>query len=303
MLSLDDLRFFRTVAESRSLGSAARALDVTAPAVSQRLAAIERRMNARLVERGRAGMRLTDEGELIALSGRRILAELDELASAVAARRDELTGHLRVAAPLGFGRAYVAPVVSAFHAKHPGTLIDLTLSDRLPEAGTAVDLAVYIGEVRQSATVATKIAPNKRIVCASPSYLAKHGVPTAAGDLAAHSCISLRENDEDTTLWRFVRENKTLSVRIKPVLTSNDGEVIRQWALDGAGIIVRSEWHVAADIRAGALVPLLRGYTLPSANVVALFGPSRTRSARTKKFLENLRASLNPAPWRQHQSA
>jgi len=109
----------------------------------------------------------------------------------------------------------------------------------------------------------------------------------------------LRENEDDASLWRFVRAKQTLSVRIKPVLASNDGDVIKQWALTGAGIIIRSEWHIATEIRTGALVPLLPSYTLPSANVVALFGASRTPSARVRKFVDFLRGSLNPPPWRK----
>ena len=299
MLTLDDLRFLRTVAESRSLGAAARALDVTPPAVSQRLAAIERRLNVRLVDRGRTGLQLTNEGELIARGGRQILDQMDELATAVAARRDELTGRLRIWAPPGFGRAYVAPLVSAFHARHPQIVVELTLADRLPENSTEFDLAVYIGELRHSAFVVTKIAPNRRVLCASPDYLDQYGVPGTPEALALHRCICLRENEDDASLWRFVRAKQTLSVRIKPVLASNDGDVIKQWALAGAGIIIRSEWHIAAEIRTGALVPLLPSYTLPSANVVALFGASRTPSARVKKFVDFLRGSLNPPPWRK----
>jgi len=252
MLTLDDLRFLRTVAESRSLGAAARALDVTPPAVSQRLAAIERRLNVRLVDRGRTGLQLTNEGELIAHGGRQILHQMDELATAVAARRDELTGRLRIWAPPGFGRAYVAPLVSAFHARHPQIVVELTLADRLPENSTEFDLAVYIGELRHSAFVVTKIAPNRRVLCASPDYLDQYGVPGTPEALALHRCICLRENEDDASLWRFVRAKQTLSVRIKPVLASNDGDVIKQWALTGAGIIIRSEWHIAAEVRTGA---------------------------------------------------
>ena len=299
MLTLDDLRFLRTLAGCRSLSAAARALDVTAPAVSQRLAAIERRLNARLVERGRTGLRLTHEGELIASSGRQILDQMDELATAMAVQRGELSGRLRILAPPGFGRAHVAPLVATFHAAHPKIVVELTLSDRLPESSSEFDVAVYIGELRRSAFVVTKIAPNRRLICASPEYLDRYGVPDTPQDLPHHRCICLRENDEDTSLWHFRRTKQSLSVRIKPVLASNDGDVIKRWGLTGAGIIVRSEWHIAEEIRAGALVPLLPAYTLPSANVVALFGPSRARSARTNKFVDCLRRNLNPPPWRK----
>jgi DNA-binding transcriptional LysR family regulator len=117
--------------------------------------------------------------------------------------------------------------------------------------------------------------------------------------LSAHDCIALRENDEDATLWRFSQDNQPLSVRVRPKLASNDGDVIRQWALDGLGIIVRSEWSVADDVRAGRLVRILENFPTPSADVVALLGPSHARVARTQSFLDHLRANLAPPPWRR----
>lgn len=299
MLSLDDLRFFGVVAAGKSLAQAARSLDVTPPAVSQRLAALERRMGVRLVERQRGGVILTNEGEIVAARARMILEELDELHSQIAARRDELFGPLRINAPLGFGRRFIAPLVATFHAKHPGVTIDLVLNDRPPESITRFDINIHIGELRDSAGIMAKLASNERITCASPRYLAAHGAPATPMDLGAHDCIALRENDEDATLWRFSHQDQPLSVRIRPRLASNDGDVIRQWAIDGLGIIVRSEWHVADDLRSGQLVQVLSDYPAPPADVVALLGPSHARVARTQRFLDHLKSGLSPAPWRR----
>lgn len=298
MLNLDDLRFFGVVAEGRSLAQAARLLDVTPPAVSQRLSALERRLGVRLVERQRGGVILTNEGEIVAARSRRILEGLDELQSEIAARRNELFGPLRVGAPLGFGRRYIAPLVAAFHAEHPGVTIDLLLDDRPPDSTTRYDLTIHIGELRDSAGIMAKLAPNTRVACAAPAYVERHGAPATPADLRNHHCLVLRENDEDSTLWRFLGPSEPQSVRVQPRLASNDGDVIREWALEGLGVMVRSEWHVADDLRAGRLVRLLPDHPAPSADVVALLGPSHARVARTQRFLDHLKAALNPAPWR-----
>ncbi|MGF3021569.1 LysR family transcriptional regulator [Methylobacterium aquaticum] len=302
MLGPDDIRFVLAVAEAPSLAAASRALDVSPPAVTQRLRALEERLGVHLVDRAGRHLALTDEGELIAERGRQILDSLGELDEALAARRGQVVGHLRIVAPLGFGRRHVAPVAAAFQAAHPQVAIDLMLSDRLGgvPAGT-FDLAIHVGEIAQAAPglIARRLAPNDRVVCAAPAYLSARGEPASPEDLRAHACIALRENDEDVTLWRFRRDGAEARIRIEPRLASNDGEVVRGWALAARGIILRSEWDVADDLRAGRLVRLLPGHALPEAPVMALLGaPNRARAARTRRFLDALAAALDPPPWR-----
>jgi DNA-binding transcriptional LysR family regulator len=161
------------------------------------------------------------------------------------------------------------------------------------------DLVIHIGELRSSSLVMVRLAPNSRVVCASPAYLAEHGEPVQPTDLGAHACLALRQNDEDVTLWRFVdRQRKTIPVRINPAMSSNDGEVVRAWALAGLGIMVRSEWDIAEDLRAGRLCRVLSRHRLPSADVVALLGDRGGRTARAESFLRLLKDTLQPIPWR-----
>ncbi|ANN78372.1 LysR family transcriptional regulator [Bordetella flabilis] len=299
MLSSEDLRFFLVVVASQSLAEAARTLDVTPPAVTQRLAALERRLGVRLVERGRRRIALTDEGDLLAARGRRICDELGELAEAVGSRRGVVAGHLRILAPLGFGHRYVAPAVARVRRDHPGVTATLTLSDRPARlAEDSWDVMVHIGELRDSALVMQRIAFNRRILCAAPAYLERHGAPARPADLHRHACIALRENDEDVTLWRFTDEGgKVDSVRIDPVLASTEGGVVCEWALAGMGIVVRSEWDVAAHLREGRLIALLPRWRLPDADVVALLPSREARSARASQFLECLRGEVCARPW------
>lgn len=305
MLTTEDLRFFAAIASARSLAAAARDLNVSPSAVTQRLRALEERLSVHLVDRAGRHLTLTDEGELLAQRGRDVIDALRELDDALAERRGQVAGHLHVIAPLGFGRRHVAPVVAAFQQEHPQVKIDLFLSDRLGGVPASTwDVAVHVGEMERAtpSLIVRALASNERFVCAAPDYLDRHGTPMAPDELPSHACIALRENDEDVTLWRFqpASGGPEERVRVEPHLASNDGEVVRNWALAGRGIIVRSEWDVADDLRAGRLVRLLGTYVLPSAPVVALLGSRRqARAARTGRFLDALKAALDPAPWRR----
>ena len=303
MLDADDLRFFAAVARARSLASAARELNVSPPAVTQRLRGLEDGLGMRLVDRSGRHLTLTDEGELLARHGRGILGSFEALTDALAERRSRVTGNLRVLAPLGFGRRHIAAVVSSFRAQHPEVRVDLTLSDRTgrlsPEAW---DLTIHVGdlgEVTPSLRV-SHLAPNRRLLCAAPAYVARMGQPSTPDDLALHTCIALRENDEDVTLWRFRSpDGAERRIRVVAELASNDGEVVKHWAVDGLGLVVRSEWDVAEDVRAGRLVSLMEDYALPEAPVLALLGSGRrSRAARTVRFLKTLQEALTPPPWR-----
>jgi len=306
MISTEDMRFFVTLAASNSLAAAARALNVTPPAVTQRLRLMEERLGLRLVDRSGRRMVLTDEGDHLAAGARGILDEIGELADALAARRAVVSGHLRVVAPLGFGRRYVVPAATRFRTIYPEVTLSLMLFDRPAQlAEDAWDLMLYVGQLRNSSLVAQYLAPNERFLCAAPAYLRRAGTPSRPADLLKHNCIALRENDEDVTMWRFVpaRRGKPVRIRIEPTLSSNDGEVTHAWALAGVGVIMRSEWDVADDLRARRLVRVLHNWRLPPANIVALLGARHGRSARTVRFLELLRTMLTPVPWRQERVA
>ncbi|WP_313369486.1 LysR family transcriptional regulator [Achromobacter animicus] len=301
MIATDDLRFFLSLSTAGSLAQAARALDVTPPAITQRLNALEKRLGVRLVNRSARGIALTEEGRLLAMRAAQICNDLTLLADELAGRRGVVAGHLRVVAPLGFGQRYIAGLVADFRSRSEDVTASLTLSDGPPRlASDDWDVMVHIGELRDSTLVAHPLAPNRRILCASPAYLARRGSPTTPEDLRNHDCIALRENDEDVTLWRFSRARGAgVAVRIAPVMSCNAGATALEWARAGHGIIARSEWDVTAHLRTGELVPLLAGWNLPDANVVALVKTRQELSARTAGFLASLRAAFAQPPWRE----
>jgi len=295
------LRFFVAVTEGGSLAEAARRMDVTASAVSQRLRQLETRLGLQLVHRSTRRFSLTDEGALFYAGAVGLLAELDALIDTVRARSGEVAGTLRVCAPLGFGRHHLAAAIADFHTLHPRLMVSLTLSDVVSVAdANRFDMIVHIGSLTDSSMVAYPIAPNARFVCAAPAYLARHPAPHKPQELVTHDCIVLRENDEDVTLWRFRKGRNEVSVRVPAILSSNDGDVVRQWALGSKGLIMRSEWDVAESLAAGRLVRVLEDWHLPDADIVALVDRRHGMSARVKLFLAFLQARFKPVPpWRR----
>jgi DNA-binding transcriptional LysR family regulator len=226
---------------------------------------------------------------------------MEALSEALANRRQAVSGHLRVAAPHGFGRLHVAPVVDAFAKAHSGVTVTLDLSDhpgaQLVESS---DVIVHIGPPVAQNQIVTTLAPNRRVLCASPFYLASAAPIQSPSDLLRHRCLVVRENDEDVTLWRFAHASREAeTVRIRPTMCSNDGAVVREWAVAGQGVAMRSEWNVAADLATGRLKRVLSGWELPAADVVAMLGTRFGRSARATAFLTMLRQSLSPTPWRR----
>jgi DNA-binding transcriptional LysR family regulator len=295
-----DLRFFVAVTEAGSLAEAARRMDVTPSAVSQHLRQLERRLGLHLVHRSTRSFSLTDEGELFYAGALDLLAQFDALAERLRTRSGQVAGKLNVCGPLGFGRHYLAPALADFHTLHPGLSVSLALSDEVPASDAQqFDLVVHIGHLPDSRMVAHPIAPNARFLCASPEYLARRPAPSGPQELAQHDCLVLRENQEDVTLWRLRRHRKEVSVRVPSALCSNDGEVVKCWALAGKGIMLRSEWDVADHLRDGRLVRVLTDWKLPDADVVALVDHRAGMSARVRMFLAFLQQRFQPkAPWR-----
>jgi len=301
MLTSEDLRFFYTISTQPSLSAAARKLNVTPPTVTQRLQAIEAKLSVKLVQRQARGISMTEEGYLLQNKARLILAEIDQLQTLMDSKKNLINGTLKVLAPLGFGNDYIAPLVGEFQQQHKNITVELELSDKPSWAESHNwDIIIYIGELRDSTLKLAILAPNQRFLCASPDYLKNHGMPRAPRDLKNHSCIALRENSEDVTLWRFTDNgsDEQESIRITPSLTCNEGSVVKSWAIAGNGIIMRSEWDVQPELNSGALVRILPHHTLPSADIVALLGTdARARSARTAHFLQLLKDRFAQQPW------
>lgn len=295
MIDISDLRFLTALSSAPSLAAAARSLNVTPPAVSQRLAQIEARLHLRLVERGRGPLRLTAEGAFLIERSRSILGELETLVDEMAARAGRIEGPLHVIAPFGFGRLRVAPILSRFAGENPELRPTLSLSEDPLGAMRADpwDLLIHVERLPDLRIVQRKLAPNRRFLVAAPAYAKRFGLPQGPGDVAAHRVAVVREDRADTTLWPLTGpDGCEASLRVHPVYDCNDGEVIREWALDGFGIVERSEWSVSEDLQAGRLIRVLPDWSLPDADIVALLNPRAVRAARIDAFVDRLAVEI-----------
>lgn len=299
---------FRALGSTGSLAGAARLLDLTPPALTVRLKRLEEALGVHLAVRGARGITFTEEGRRLLESALEVLERMDTLPERVAGEAHGMAGHLRIVAPFGFGRQYITSVVRDLHLAHRGLTVALTLSDHPLRDAAANDVVVNIGAVKDSSWVGHLLAPNERWLCASPSYLRRTGEPlTHPSHLERHACLCLKENEDDLTRWRFTAEQagdaisarKVVTVRVAGALSSNDGTVISQWAEDGLGIMVRSEWEAAPLVTQGKLVRLLPQWQLDPAPVMALVPTRKGTPARLKLFIEAARAALHPVPWRQ----
>ncbi|HAS6150129.1 TPA: LysR family transcriptional regulator [Vibrio vulnificus] len=301
MVTTEDLKFIVTIAENRTLAEAARALNITPPSVTLRLQHIEKKLAVKLIQRPSRIVTLTEEGQLLLNKGRLILQGLDDLQELINERKEQVCGKLRVLAPLGFGNDYIAPLLGEYKAMHPQLDVELELSDNPNWAKHHKwDIIIYIGELNDSSLKMITLAKNQRFICASPKYIERKGIPQTPNELIRHECIALRENNEDVTLWQFTDgKGQPDIIRITPTLASNEGRVIKDWAIAGLGIIMRSEWDVQPQINSGDLIRLLPTYSLPNADIVALLSsPSKERSARISGFISLLKDRITPMPWK-----
>jgi LysR family transcriptional activator of dmlA len=289
MDNISDLSFFVQLVKHGSLSALARELGLTPPAVSSRLARLEKRLGVQLLNRTTRRLGVTQEGELYLSNGTRLLAELEELDRMVSSSRAIPQGLLRVNATFGFGRRHIAPAVSAFAQVYSAVDVQLTLTDRTVNlADQAYDVGIRFGQVPDSRLVARKIAANRRYLCASPDYLKSAGMPTTPRELQSHQCIVLRESDSAYGTWHLSRGRKQETVKVRGALSSNDGESAVIWALNGHGILMRSEWDVQEHLRSGALRPVLPEWSLPSADVFAVYRERMNLSAKVGAFVDFL---------------
>ncbi len=284
-----EMAFFSVLARSGSFSAAARELGVTTPAVSKRLAQMEARLGVALMTRTTRRVGLTPEGETYLTQARRILAEIDDMERLVTSALAAPKGLLRVNATLGFGRSHIAPLIAQFSRAHPEVQVQLQLSVGPPPLGDdAFDVCVCFGEPPDARVIARLLAPNRRLLCASPGYLDRHGVPRVPNDLAQHSCIGIRQGDESYGLWRLSLGRRNEAVKVRGNLSTNDGEIAMNWALAGLGIVMRAEWDVARYLRSGRLRPVLEHWQTPSADIHAFYPQRHQTSARVRAFVEFL---------------
>lgn len=258
MKALQDLEIFVRTVDTGSLSATARSLDLTPAAASAALKRLEEELQAPLFVRSTRSLRLTREGEVFLAHCKPALAALRDAQLELASGRQQVRGMLQLAAPSDFGRNLLLPWLEAFQQLHPGIQYRLHLSDRVTNVySDLVDAAFRQGEPPDSGMLALPVdLTNRRVLCASPAYLEKHGTPDAPQALAKHSCLCFMLGEDVYDRWRFWRGGEEAAVRVGGGNIANDGDVVRLWALAGRGIIYKSGLDVASDLAAGRLVAL-----------------------------------------------
>ncbi|MEO8488734.1 LysR family transcriptional regulator [Pseudomonas sp.] len=292
MISIEDLRLAVTLARSESLSAAARALNVSPPALSMRLRKLEGQLGLTLANRDARRLSLTAEGERFSRESAVLLDQLEALGESFTQKDERLVGTLRLAAPFGYGRQRIAPLLARFAKLHPQVCLQLDLRETPWPDRHDSDAVIHIGHLNDSLWTARQLTPNERWLCASPAYLQEHGEPSTPEELASHRCICIRENDEDVTLWHLRKGQGRKTLRIEPALLSNDGSVARRWAEQGLGLVLRSQWDVSDAIANGSLVRVLAPWSFDSAPINLLVPSRKLRSPRVQALVAFLEDSL-----------
>ncbi|MBS3021099.1 HTH-type transcriptional regulator DmlR [Comamonas sp. PE63] len=289
MDGFSDLAFFAMLSKEGSMRGAAQQLGVTGPAVSKRLAGLEARLGARLMQRTTRRMSLTPEGERYLVEGGRLLTELGALERAIGGVAAVPQGLIRVNASFGFGRKHIAPALGVFARRFPEVEVQLHLSDRPANLiEDNFDVVIRLGDMPDSRWTARVLARNRRVLCASALYLKEAGEPSTPQELARHACLFIREGDEAFGTWHLRNGSQAETVKVRGPLSANDGESASAWAMAGHGILMRSEWEVGALIREGLLKVVLPEWRLPPADVYVQFHGGAHLPAKTKALVDHL---------------
>jgi DNA-binding transcriptional LysR family regulator len=289
--NLGDIRLFVEAAALGSLSAAGRKLDLSPAAASARLVRLEAALGVQLFERTTRSLRLTDEGRTYLAHSQHALQTLDDAHAALHAGREIVSGKLRVSATSDFGRNVLRKWLDAFNVQHPDVSIALVLSDSLSHLlQDDIDLAIRFGVPADSTMIAKRMAPNRRVLCASPTYLDAQGLPEDIASLAQHRFVLLSSSAGIANEWRFQRDSETTTFTAPAAQSreTNDGAVAREWALEGHGIAMKSIWDIGPDLQAGRLALVLPEWRCPDVPVHALFQRRQFMAPRVRALLDFL---------------
>ena len=294
---LTGLEVFAKVASTGSLSAAARAMGLSQTMVTKHLAALEARLGVKLLHRTTRRLSITEAGRNYLESCERILAEIEAADAAVAAERVEPQGVFRINVPVAFGIRQIAPHLAEFARRHPRVAVELGLNDRLVDlAEEGWDLAIRIGNLRDSSLLARRLAPCRMVVCAAPSYLDARGVPHTVAELAAHNCLGYTLAQSGAERWPMGKRAE-FSIRVSGNLRANNGEALLAAAVAGQGVIYQPTFIVADDLRAGRLLAL--ALDQPATELLAVYAvylPDRNPPAKVRAFIDFIAAQFSPEP-------
>lgn len=293
-----DLILFMRVLDQGSISAAARSLDLSVAVASQRLKRLEQDLGVRLLHRTTRRLHPTPEGIALAEQGRTLVEDLEALTSGLRQGATDVVGTLRLTSSASFGRQYISPLLPAFMARYPRVRLSVNLTDELQDLISAgFDLAIRIGALHDSQLVARKLAVNRRVLCASPDYLRRFGMPKTLEELTQHECLILVGSSGRQDVWRLHDAHGQLhTVRVSGRLESTLGELLRDAALAGLGIAHHSTWHVCEDLRAGRLKVVLPEYSIADTGIYAVMPQRRLVPLRVRAFVDFLAEQFGDLP-------
>jgi len=290
---------FVDAVDKGSLARAALGQNITPVMLGRRIDALERRLGVKLLHRTTRHLTLTESGSVFLEHCRRLLAELDMVETIVSEGRDQASGHLIVSAPAAFGRLHVAPHAPAYLAANPDVQISFNLTDHVVDlVREGYELGIRIGGVLDPSFVAVRLATNRRVVCGTPAYFARCGVPRTLEELAQHNCLAFNLQGGQQRGWYFQKDGKPVTIKVNGNLDCNDGELLHRWASEGLGLAWRSTWEIQAQLASGELVTVLDEYALPDYDIMAVYMQQRHLPARVRSFIDTLKAVYaQPGYW------
>lgn len=291
MDNLGDIRLFVETANLGNLSAAGRKLGLSPAAASARLVKLEAELNTRLFERTTRQLRLTEEGSLYLAHCLQALAALDDARAALQAGRGAVMGKIRISATSDFGRRVLKKWLDEFEMLYPQVHFALILADSISNMlQDSLDLAIRFDVPADSSMVARKLAPNRRVLCASPDFIAAHGVPAHPDELERFPCIVLNSANGLANEWRFSKGNLAATYMVPPAISreTNDGAIAREWAVEGKGIAMKSLWDIEADLRADRLCILMPEWRTPELPIHAMYQRSRYMPPRVRALLDFL---------------
>jgi DNA-binding transcriptional LysR family regulator len=306
MNKIKEIEALVSAIEKGSLAKAAQDEGVTPAMLGRRIDALEGRLGVKLVHRTTRHLTLTEQGALFLDSCHKILDEMEYAERQVSEGRNKATGQLSVYAPAAFGRRHVAPHARAFVAQHPGVHITFNLTTSpIDLVRERYDVGIRIGQDGVDPNfVAVKLAKNRRVICGTPAYLKRYGVPRRPEDLMRHNCLVFSSPSHHGNNWGFEEGGRPLTVRVGGNVGCNDGELLTHWALDGLGLARRSTWEVQPYLDSGQLMSVLDDYARPGQDVMAVYPPQRYLPAKVRFFISALRSIYaQPGYWSRHVSA
>jgi DNA-binding transcriptional LysR family regulator len=293
MHAVDDMTIFARVVERASLSAAGRELRLSPAVVSSRITKLEARLGVRLLTRTTRTVNPTEEGRLYYEHCLRIIAEISEVERKLAEKKDSPSGVLRISAPTVMGRRWIAPLIPQFRDDFPEVEIRLQLTDRVADlVEEQVDVAIRRGYQQDSSLISRKVAPDFRIACASPEYLEKHGTPQTPADLKKHDCLLLRFPGSRRYQWQFMEDCVPQNFAVAGPIDSNNSHTLIDWALAGAGIVMKSVWDLYDEIEAGQLVPILLPHSPRDLAIYALAPPHRMQPPKSRAFINFIAGRL-----------